>query len=120
MSGKLFVGGLAWAAQEGDLEQEFGSFGKIREVKVILDRETGRSRGFAFVTFERPEDAQKALSAMDGANIMGRQVRVSVAEDRKGGPPRRDDRAPRDDVPTRNSDRDRDDRGGEQPGRRSR
>ena len=119
MSGKLFVGGLAWAAQEADLEQEFAQFGKIREVKVILDRETGRSRGFAFVTFERPEDAEKAL-AMDGASIMGRNVRVSVAEERKGGPPRRDDRAPREDAPRRDRDDRGGDRGGEQPGRRYR
>ena len=114
VSGKLFVGGLAWAAQEADLEQEFAQFGKICEVKVILDRDTGRSRGFAFVTFERPEDAQKALQAMDGASILGRNVRVSVAEERRGGPPRRDDRAPRDDAPRR----ERDDRGGEQTARR--
>jgi len=79
---KLFVGGLAFAANEGDLEKAFGSFGKLREVKIILDRETGRSRGFAFVTFERAEDAKEAMAVMDGARIAGRAVRVNEAENK--------------------------------------
>lgn len=79
---KLFVGGLAFAATVADLEEVFGEFGMIREVKIITDRETGMSRGFAFVTFERAEDAEKALPAMNGQKIAGRTIRVDHAENK--------------------------------------
>ena len=85
---KLFVGGLAFQAEDQDLFDAFSRFGKVVEAKVILDRETGRSRGFGFVTFSRPEDAEGAGQAMDGADLLGRSIRVSPAEN-KGPPPRR-------------------------------
>ena len=79
---KLFVGGLAWGVDDEGLRREFEQHGRVTEAKVILDRDTGRSRGFGFVTFETEEQARSAL-AMDGASIDGRQVRVNVAEDRR-------------------------------------
>jgi RNA recognition motif-containing protein len=85
---KLFVGGLAFQAEDQDLFDAFSRFGRVVEAKVILDRETGRSRGFGFVTFSRPEDAESAGQAMDGADLLGRSIRVSPAEN-KAPPPRR-------------------------------
>lgn len=87
---KLFVGNLAFSATEADLEQSFSQFGALEEVKIILDRETGRSRGFAFVTFENDNDAEAALS-LDGNSLSGRDIRVSIATERpRNNSPRRD------------------------------
>jgi RNA recognition motif-containing protein len=90
---KLFVGGLAFQAEDQDLFDTFSRFGRVVEAKVILDRETGRSRGFGFVTFGRPEDAESAGQAMDGADLLGRSIRVSPAEN-KSGPPARPSPSP--------------------------
>ncbi|WP_252176222.1 RNA-binding protein [Endozoicomonas sp. 4G] len=81
MANKLFVGNLAFAATEQDLEEAFGAFGEIEEAKIILDRETGRSRGFAFVTFNSTDAAEAAL-ALDGQDVAGRSIRVSIATER--------------------------------------
>ncbi len=85
MSNKLFVGGLAWATSDDSLRAAFESFGDVAEAKVILDRDTGRSRGFGFVTFSDSEAAQSAIAAMDGAELDGRSIRVNEAQDRRGG-----------------------------------
>lgn len=85
MSNKLYVGGLSWGTSDEGLRTAFEGFGPIREAKVITDRDTGRSRGFGFVTFESAEDAQAAIDAMDGSELDGRQLRVNVAQDRRGG-----------------------------------
>lgn len=87
MKNKLFVGGLSWDTDSAGLEKAFASFGEIEEAKVITDRDTGRSRGFGFVTFASEADAEKALS-MDGADLDGRTLKVNVAHDkprREGG-----------------------------------
>ncbi len=81
MKNKLYVGGLAWATDNAGLENAFSSYGDIDEAKVITDRETGRSRGFGFVTFAS-EDAAQAALAMDGTELDGRTVRVNFAEDK--------------------------------------
>lgn len=87
---KLFVGNLAFSATESDVEQAFSQFGELQEVKVILDRETGRSRGFAFVTFADEGDAEAALS-LDGNSLNGRDMRVSIATERpRSNSPRRE------------------------------
>ncbi|MEM1032069.1 MAG: RNA-binding protein, partial [Myxococcota bacterium] len=90
MSSKLFVGGLSWGTDDQGLRAAFERFGEVREAKVILDRETGRSRGFGFVTFTEPEPAQTAISEMDGAEVDGRRIRVNEAQERaprrSGGP----------------------------------
>ncbi|MEO0603924.1 MAG: RNA-binding protein, partial [Myxococcota bacterium] len=62
MGSKLFVGGLSWDTTDDSLRTAFETFGAVREARVILDRDTGRSRGFGFVTFETPGDAQEAMS----------------------------------------------------------
>jgi len=90
MSNKLFIGGLSWGTTEDGLRQAFAPFGEVAEAKVILDRETGRSRGFGFVAFASHEVAQTALDKMNGALIDGRPIRISLAETRPEG-----DRGPR-------------------------
>ena len=87
MGNKLFVGGLSWNTTDEDLRQAFEQFGAVTEAKVISDRETGRSRGFGFVTFGDGESAKNATAKMDGANLDGRTIRVNEAEDkpREGG-----------------------------------
>ena len=86
MQNKLYVGSLPFSFEENDLENQFSSFGEIREVKLIRDRESGRSKGFAFVTFETEEAAQAALE-LNGSEMGGRSVRVNIAIDkpRSGG-----------------------------------
>lgn len=85
MSKKLFVGGLSWDTNDSSLTTAFERFGRVTEAKVITDRDTGRSRGFGFVTFEAPADADTAMQEMDGAELDGRNVRVNVAEDKQRG-----------------------------------
>ncbi|XP_040273492.1 cold-inducible RNA-binding protein B-like isoform X2 [Bufo bufo] len=87
--GKLFVGGLSFDTDEKNLETVFCKYGQISEVVVVKDRETKRSRGFGFVTFENPDDAKDAMEAMNGKVVDGRQIRVDQAGkssgDRRGG-----------------------------------
>lgn len=83
MSNKLFVGGLSWDTNDASLNQAFSRFGDVTDAKVVLDRETGRSRGFGFVTLVDSEHAQDALREMDGATLDGRQIRVNEAQDRR-------------------------------------
>ncbi|XP_021749042.1 glycine-rich RNA-binding protein 2, mitochondrial-like [Chenopodium quinoa] len=87
-SSKLFVGGLSFATDDGNLKDAFSSFGEVVDARVITDRNTGRSRGFGFVNFADAEAANSALSAMDGQDLNGRNIRVSVANERTPGPPR--------------------------------
>ncbi|MEZ4266556.1 MAG: RNA-binding protein [Myxococcota bacterium] len=85
MSKKLFVGGLSWDTNDASLEQAFSSFGEVTEAKVITDRETGRSRGFGFVTFTDGASADKAAKEMDNSTLDGRAIRVNEAEDKRSG-----------------------------------
>jgi cold-inducible RNA-binding protein len=85
MSKKLFVGGLSWGTNDDTLKDAFVSFGEISEAKVITDRETGRSRGFGFVTFDEGDAADTAAQEMDGAELDGRVLRVNEAQDRGRG-----------------------------------
>jgi RNA recognition motif-containing protein len=85
MGSKLFVGGLAWGTDDDRLREAFEEFGVIKEAKVINDRETGRSKGFGFVTFDTEAEATAAMSGMDGSNLDGRNIRVNEAEDKRGG-----------------------------------
>ncbi|MGO8746004.1 MAG: RNA recognition motif domain-containing protein [Thermoguttaceae bacterium] len=88
MSKKLFVGGLNWKTTDDVLHQAFDRFGQITEAKVITDRETGRSRGFGFVTFVEEADANTAITEMDGSELEGRTIKVNQAEEkapRSGG-----------------------------------
>uniref|UniRef100_A0A2P2LC67 Glycine-rich RNA-binding protein n=1 Tax=Rhizophora mucronata TaxID=61149 RepID=A0A2P2LC67_RHIMU len=85
-SSKLFVGGLSWGTDDQSLREAFSGFGDVVEARVILDRDTGRSRGFGFVSFSTIESANSALSAMDGQELQGRNIRVNYATDRTSAP----------------------------------
>ncbi len=85
MSNRLFCGGLAWATTTEDLQEAFAPFGEVTDAKVVSDRETGRSRGFGFVTFTTEEAAASARDQMDGASLGGRTIRVDLARERQGG-----------------------------------
>jgi cold-inducible RNA-binding protein len=86
MAKKLFVGGLSWGTTDAGLRAAFERFGEVTEAKVITDRESGRSRGFGFVTFSQNDDADAAVSAMDGSNLDGRTINVNEARERAPRP----------------------------------
>ncbi|KAK7312342.1 hypothetical protein VNO77_36128 [Canavalia gladiata] len=79
---RCFVGGLAWATDNGALEKAFSAYGEIVESKVINDRETGRSRGFGFVTFASEQSMRDAIEGMNGQNLDGRNITVNEAQSR--------------------------------------
>ena len=85
MSKKLFVGGLAWATSDDGLRNAFEPFGEVAEAKVITDRDTGRSRGFGFVTFSDDAAADRAVEEMNDNELDGRRLTVNEAQDRRGG-----------------------------------
>ena len=89
MGKKLFVGSLSWDTTDESLRQAFEAFGTVREARVILDRNTNKSRGFGFVTFNDDAEAEAAIAQMNGAMLDGRTIRVNEAEERRGGGPRR-------------------------------
>ncbi|CAK8569252.1 unnamed protein product [Lathyrus sativus] len=82
---RCFVGGLAWATDTDALEKAFSTFGEIVESKVILDRETGRSRGFGFVTFASEQSMKDAIEGMNGQDLDGRNITVNEAQSRGSG-----------------------------------
>ncbi|CAM6037179.1 unnamed protein product [Sphagnum compactum] len=81
----FFYRGLAWGTDEGAIRDAFSSFGEVTEVKIICDRDTGRSRGFGFVSFKSEAEAAAALQEMDGRDLGGRTVRVDYAVERAPG-----------------------------------
>ncbi len=84
MSKRLFVGNLSWDTQEDDLIAAFGNGGgQVVSARIMTDRDTGRSRGFAFVEMETEEEAQAAIQSMDGHSLDGREIRVNEAEERQ-------------------------------------
>ncbi|KAM1015999.1 hypothetical protein ACFX13_046480 [Malus domestica] len=84
---KLFVGGLSCSVDEKSLKDAFSSFGEVTEVKIVYDRDSGRSRGFGFVNFSKEDEAQVAKDAMDGKALLGRPLRVTSAVEKvRGGP----------------------------------
>ena len=87
MSSKLFVGGLAWATRDETLRDHFAQCGEVTDAKVIMERETGRSRGFGFVTFADAETAAKAREELNNSDLDGRSIRVDTATERpnRGG-----------------------------------
>ncbi|KAG9129665.1 hypothetical protein Leryth_017741 [Lithospermum erythrorhizon] len=84
-SSKLFIGGLSYGTDDQSLRDAFATFGDVTDAKVITDRDTGRSRGFGFVNYADSGAATEALTAMDGQELNGRNIRVSYAQER---PPR--------------------------------
>jgi len=88
MNNKLFVGNLSFNTTENDLQDTFAAHGTVTETNLMMDRATGRPRGFGFVTMSSPEEAQKAMDALNGAQLDGRDLTVNVArprEERAGG-----------------------------------
>ena len=85
MSKRLYVGNIPFSVTEEDLREAFGAHGAVSQVDVIQDRETGRPRGFAFVEMEEPAAADAAMQALDGNDFDGRNLRVSEAQERRGG-----------------------------------
>ncbi|MFP4436362.1 MAG: RNA recognition motif domain-containing protein [Chloroflexaceae bacterium] len=85
---KLFVGNLPWSVGDAELEDMFRDLGEIESVRVITDRETGRSRGFGFVEMQA-DDLNAVINATNGREIEGRQVRVNEAEEKGNSRPRR-------------------------------
>jgi cold-inducible RNA-binding protein len=100
MSNRLYVGNMSYNTTEMDLRELFGQAGTVADIKVMLDRETGRPRGFAFVEMSSGEEAQAAIAQFDGRDLGGRTLKVNPAEERsaggggggggkgRGGPPR--------------------------------
>ncbi|MCI0391056.1 MAG: RNA-binding protein [Acidobacteria bacterium] len=82
MSVKLYVGNLSFNTMEQDLEENFSQFGEVLSVSIITDRDTGRSRGFAFVEMDSRETAQAAIQALNGAELDGRSLTVNEAKPR--------------------------------------
>ncbi len=88
MNTKLFVGNLSFNTTENDLQDAFAAHGTVVEANLMVDRVSGRPRGFAFVTMATPEEAQKAIDALNGASMDGRNLNVNIArpkEERSGG-----------------------------------
>ncbi len=82
MSTKLFVGSLPWSINDAGLKERFEKHGSVLSAKIILDRETNRSRGFGFVEMENPTDASKAIHALHDSEIDGRNIVVNEAKSR--------------------------------------
>lgn len=79
----MYVGNLNYKVREGDLEQAFSAYGTITSVKVIKDRETNKSKGFAFVEMDSDEEASEAMNALNGTEFMGRQLVIKEALPKK-------------------------------------
>lgn len=90
MATKLFVGSLPWAVDDAQLEEMFSSFGQVTSAKVIIDRETNRSKGFGFVEFDDDEAAKAAIDKLNNTEMNGRNIVVNEARPQEPRAPRRD------------------------------
>ena len=86
MNTKLFVGNLSFNTTENDLQDAFAAHGTVVEANLMVDRTTGRPRGFGFVTMSTPEEAQKAIDALNGTALDGRNLTVNIARPREERP----------------------------------
>src|SRR5689334_23449921 len=87
MSNKMFVGNLSFNTTENDLQDAFAAHGTVTEVNLMMDRATGRPRGFGFVTMSTAEEAQTAIAALNGKQLDGRDLTVNIAKPREERPP---------------------------------
>ncbi|MBW2499713.1 MAG: RNA-binding protein [Deltaproteobacteria bacterium] len=85
MSNKIYVGNLPFSSTEDELRSAFATHGDVESVNLIMDRDTGRPRGFAFVEMADSTAASKAIRALDGSELGGRNLRVNEAEDKRRG-----------------------------------
>ena len=88
MGNKLYVGNLPYSVRDGDLEQAFGAFGAVTSAKVMMERDTGRSKGFGFVEMGSDAEAQAAIQGMNGQSLGGRSLVVNEARPMEPRPPR--------------------------------
>jgi RNA recognition motif-containing protein len=88
MGNKLYVGNLPYSVRDNDLEQSFGQFGSVTSAKVMMERDTGRSKGFGFVEMGSDAEAQAAIEGMNGAPLGGRSLVVNEARPMEPRPPR--------------------------------
>jgi cold-inducible RNA-binding protein len=102
MGNKLYIGNLSYSIKDQDLHDLFSRYGEVISAKVITDRESGRSKGFGFVEMVSDDEAQRAISELDGHEVQGRQLKVNEARPREntrpmgmGGGDRGGDRGPR-------------------------
>jgi RNA recognition motif-containing protein len=79
MSNKLYVGNLSYSVRDDDLQQEFSAFGQVQSAKVMMERDTGRSKGFGFVEMSTADEAQAAIQGLHGKNMGGRDLTVNIA-----------------------------------------
>jgi RNA recognition motif-containing protein len=85
MSKKIFVGNLPFSVTDSSLESNFAEFGSVVSAKVMMDRDTGRAKGFGFVEMASAEDAQAAIAGLNGVSVDGRSITVSLARPREAG-----------------------------------
>ncbi len=88
MSNKLYVGNLSYSVRDDDLQQTFSEFGQVQSAKVMMERDTGRSKGFGFVEMSSAEAAQAAINGLHGQNMAGRDLTVNIARPMEARPPR--------------------------------
>ena len=88
MGNKLYVGNLPYSVRDSDLEQAFGQFGAVTSAKVMMERDTGRSKGFGFVEMSSGAEAEAAIQAMHGKNMGGRDLTVNIARPMEARAPR--------------------------------
>ncbi len=88
MGNKLYVGNLPYTVRDSDLEQSFGEFGSVTSAKVMMERDTGRSKGFGFVEMGSDAEAQAAIEGMNGQSLGGRSITVNEARPMEPRPPR--------------------------------
>jgi RNA recognition motif-containing protein len=79
----IYVGNLSYGMSEDELRDAFGAFGEVSSVKILMDRETGRSRGFGFVEMPNPAEAEKAIAQLNGKDVGGRALRINEARPRE-------------------------------------
>lgn len=82
---RLFVGNLPFGVSEEELSTHFTEAGTVKSTRIIKDRETGRSKGFGFVEMDNPDQASSAIEQLDGSQLGGRPIRVSIAQEKEGG-----------------------------------
>ena len=86
----IYVGNLSYEATEQDIQAEFAKFGTVASVKIITDKYSGRSKGFAFVEMPSDDEAKAAITGVNGKSIKGREVKVNEARPKEDRPPRRE------------------------------
>ena len=86
MNKKLYVGGLAYTVNDSQLQALFAAHGTVESAKVIMDRDTDRSRGYGFVEMSTQEEAEKAIAALNGTQHEGRSITVNISKPREDGP----------------------------------